>query len=155
MVTFSYLWLHSSLFHAHRRVFPIIWWEWPYNIINCSTLSALLTVLYIALVTAKCSCLYFLFHVIRCNDCANLMSQWWQSMHKWRRDKNPFLSSFIKLATVSERQAPPIHARPRLLNLKISSLGLAWIGGACLSETVASLIKLLKNGFLSLQQLCT
>ena len=58
-------------------------------------------------------------------------------IHSCWRDKNPFLSSFIKLATVSERQVPPI--------------GLAWIGGACLSETVASLIKLLKNGFLSLQ----
>ena len=53
--------------------------------------------------------------------------------------QNPFWSNFIKLATLSERQAPPIHARPRL--------GLAWIGGACLSETVASLIKLLQNGF--------
>ena len=31
--------------------------------------------------------------------------------------KNTFLSSFIKLATVSERQAPPIHARPRLIFL--------------------------------------
>ena len=28
--------------------------------------------------------------------------------------QNPFLSNFIKLATVSERQAPPIHARPSL-----------------------------------------
>ena len=36
-------------------------------------------------------------------------------VHSCWRDKNPFLSSFIKLATVSERQAPPIHARPRLL----------------------------------------
>ena len=34
----------------------------------------------------------------------------------YRRDKNPFLSSFIKLATVSDRQTPPIHARPRLNN---------------------------------------
>ena len=44
------------------------------------------------------------------------------------KKQNPFWSNFIKLATVSERQALPIHV----------ILGLAWIGGACLSETVAS-----------------
>ena len=50
------------------------------------------------------------------------------------KKQNPIWSSnFIKLATVSKRQAPPIHARPRLTR----------IGEACLSETVASLIKLL------------
>ena len=31
-----------------------------------------------------------------------------------QKRQNPFLSNFIELATVSERQAPPIHARPRL-----------------------------------------
>ena len=32
-----------------------------------------------------------------------------------QKKENPFRSSnFIKLATVPERQAPPIHARPRL-----------------------------------------
>ena len=41
------------------------------------------------------------------------------------RDKNPFLSSFIKLATVSERQAPPIHARPRLV---LAWQDLSWPG---------------------------
>ena len=29
------------------------------------------------------------------------------------KKQNPFRSNFIKLATVSERQAPTIHARPR------------------------------------------
>ena len=60
--------------------------------------------------------------------------------HDSKTKLNPFWNNnFIKLATVSKRQAPPIHARPRL----DASLGLAWIGGACLSETVARLIKLL------------
>ena len=39
---------------------------------------------------------------------------WLMSIYLYLRFKkqNPFWSNFIKLATVSERQAPPIHARP-------------------------------------------
>ena len=43
-------------------------------------------------------------------------------VHSYWRDKTPFLSSFIRLATVK-------------------TIGLAWIGGACLSETGASLTR--------------
>ena len=52
----------------------------------------------------------------------------------------------LVLATVSERQASPIHARP--------SLGLAWIGGASLSETVAINKVITPELILFLQQLC-
>ena len=45
-----------------------------------------------------------------------------------KKQKNCSEVITLLLSTVSERQAPPIHF----------SLGLTWIGGACLSETVAS-----------------
>ena len=38
------------------------------------------------------------------------------------------------VATVSERPAPPIHA-----NIQHA----AWLGGACLSETVATIVKII------------
>ena len=41
------------------------------------------------------------------------------------------------VATVSERHAPPSHANTQL----VGSCVLAWLGGACLSETVATTVK--------------
>ena len=58
------------------------------------------------------------------------------------KKQNPLWSNFIKLATVSQRSSPYSCQAKTEFNL-----GLAWIGGACLSETVASLIKLFQNGF--------
>ena len=84
------------------------------------------TIHYFSRISISFACVSWLLTARQCNS---LMKK-----------QNPFWSNnFIKLAIVSERQAPPIHARPRLM----PGLVLAWIGGACLSETIPGLIKLL------------
>ena len=55
------------------------------------------------------------------------------------QNKNPFLSSFIKLATVSERQAPPIESWP---GMNRGSLSL---------QNCRQFNKATKNGSLSLR----
>ena len=58
--------------------------------------------------------------------------------HSWRNKTHSEVITFIKLATVLERQADKLPL----------FMPVAWIGGARLSKTVASLIKLLlENGF--------